>query len=59
MRWQEVEVLEYKREQEDRFREVTRRVRFDDPSLASHPRYFEVATGATCSICVAVGTPRT
>ena len=45
MRWQEVEVLEYKREQEGPFLEVTRQVLFDEPSLSCQLRYFEVAPG--------------
>jgi quercetin dioxygenase-like cupin family protein len=45
MRWQDVEVLEYKREQDGPFRDVTRQVLFDDPLLACQLRYFEVAPG--------------
>jgi quercetin dioxygenase-like cupin family protein len=45
MRWQEVEVLEYKREHGASFREVTRQVLFDDPLLSCQLRYFEVAPG--------------
>ena len=45
MRWREVEVLEYKREQGASFREVTRQVLFDDPLLSCQLRYFEVAPG--------------
>jgi len=45
MRWQNVEVLEYKREQDGPFRDVTRQVLFDDPLLACQLRYFEVAPG--------------
>ena len=46
MRWQQVEVLEHRQDQEEPFRNVTRQVLFDDPSLASHLRYFEAAPGA-------------
>jgi quercetin dioxygenase-like cupin family protein len=45
MRWQDVEVLEYKREQDGPFRDVTRQLLFDDPLLACQLRYFEVAPG--------------
>jgi quercetin dioxygenase-like cupin family protein len=45
MRWQDVEVLEYKRAQDGPFRDVTRQVLFDDPLLACQLRYFEVAPG--------------
>ena len=45
MRWQEVAVLEYKREHDGPFRDVTRQVLFDDPSLGCQLRYFEVAPG--------------
>ena len=43
MRWQEVAVLEYKRDPDEPFRDVTRQVLFDDPSLSCQLRYFEVA----------------
>jgi quercetin dioxygenase-like cupin family protein len=43
MRWQEVAVLEYKRDPDEPFRDVTRQVLFDDPSLGCQLRYFEVA----------------
>jgi quercetin dioxygenase-like cupin family protein len=45
MRWDGVEVLEYKRAQDGPFRDVTRQVLFDDPLLACQLRYFEVAPG--------------
>src|SRR5208282_6056923 len=45
MRWQEVAVAEYKREQEAPFRDVTRQVLFDHPALSCQLRYFEVAPG--------------
>jgi quercetin dioxygenase-like cupin family protein len=45
MRWHEVDVLEYKREHEAAFRDVTRQVLFDDPSLSCQLRYFEVTAG--------------
>jgi len=45
MRWQEVDVLEYKRDENARFSNVTRQVLFDEPSLACQLRYFEVAAG--------------
>ena len=45
MRWREVEVREYKRENSEPFRDVTRQVLFDDPLLSCQLRYFEVAPG--------------
>ena len=45
MRWREVDVLEYKREDSAPFQSVTRQVVFDDPALACQLRYFEVAPG--------------
>lgn len=45
MRWQDVEVLEYKRQHEGPFRDVTRQVLFDDTLLSCQLRYFEVAPG--------------
>jgi mannose-6-phosphate isomerase-like protein (cupin superfamily) len=44
-RWEGVDVLEYKQEGSAPFRDVTRQVLFDDPSLATQLRYFEVAPG--------------
>jgi quercetin dioxygenase-like cupin family protein len=43
MRWQDVAVLEYKREHDGPFRDVTRQTLFDDPLLRCQLRYFEVA----------------
>lgn len=43
--WEGVEVLAYKQEGTAPFRDVTRQVLFDDPSLAAQLRYFEVAPG--------------
>jgi quercetin dioxygenase-like cupin family protein len=45
MRWDGVDVLDYKRDAASPFRDVTRQVLFDDPALASQLRYFEVAPG--------------
>ena len=45
LRWRAVDVLEYKQDGSAPFRAVTRQVLFDDPSLASQLRYFEVAPG--------------
>ena len=45
LRWRDVDVLEYKREGNASFRDVTRQVLFDDPTLACQVRYFEVAPG--------------
>lgn len=44
-RWEGVEVLAYKQEGAAPFKDVTRQVLFDDPSLAAQLRYFEVAPG--------------
>jgi mannose-6-phosphate isomerase-like protein (cupin superfamily) len=44
-RWEGVEVLKYKQEGAAPFKDVTRQVLFDDPSLATQLRYFEVAPG--------------
>jgi mannose-6-phosphate isomerase-like protein (cupin superfamily) len=43
--WEDVDVLAYKQEGTAPFRDVTRQVLFDDPSLAAQLRYFEVAPG--------------
>ncbi len=43
--WAGVDVLAYKQEGAAPFRDVTRQVLFDDPSLATQLRYFEVAPG--------------
>ncbi len=43
MRWQDVAVLEYKREHDGPFRDVSRQTLFDDPLLRCQLRYFEVA----------------
>jgi quercetin dioxygenase-like cupin family protein len=45
LRWRDVDLLEYKREGSAPFRDVTRQVLFDLPSLACQLRYFEVAAG--------------
>lgn len=50
MRWQEVEVREYKREPGLSFRDVTRQVLFDDPLLSCQLRYFEVAPGGCTTL---------
>ena len=44
-RWEGVDVLAYKQEGSAPFKDVTRQVLFDDPSLAAQLRYFEVAPG--------------
>lgn len=43
--WEGVDVTNYKDEGTAPFRDVTRQVLFDDPSLAAQLRYFEVAPG--------------
>ncbi len=45
LRWREVDVLDYKRDASAPFRDVTRQVLFDQPSLACQLRYFEVGLG--------------
>lgn len=45
LRWREVAVLDYKPEGLAPFRDVSRQVLFDDPSLAAQLRYFEIAPG--------------
>lgn len=45
LRWRDVEVLDYKRGDSAPFRDVTRQVLFDLPSLGCQLRYFEVAAG--------------
>ncbi len=44
-RWDGVEVMRYKEEGSAPFRDVTRQVLFDDPTLGCEWRYFEVAAG--------------
>ena len=43
--WEDVDVLAYKQEGTAPFKDVTRQVLFDDPSMATQLRYFEVAPG--------------
>ena len=43
--WEGVDVLAYKQEGSAPFKDVTRQVLFDDPSLKAQLRYFEVAPG--------------
>jgi mannose-6-phosphate isomerase-like protein (cupin superfamily) len=43
--WEGVDVLQYKQEGSAPFKDVTRQVLFDDPSMATQLRYFEVAPG--------------
>jgi mannose-6-phosphate isomerase-like protein (cupin superfamily) len=43
--WEDVEVLQYKQVGTAPFKDVTRQVLFDDPSMATQLRYFEVAPG--------------
>ena len=44
-RWDEVELLRYKEEGAAPFRDVTRQVLFEDPTIAAQLRYFEVSAG--------------
>ncbi|HRE14130.1 MAG TPA: cupin domain-containing protein [Usitatibacteraceae bacterium] len=44
-RWEGVDVLAYKQDGSAPFKDVTRQVLFDDPSMATQLRYFEVAPG--------------
>ncbi len=43
--WEGVDVLAYKQDGSAPFKDVTRQVLFDDPSMATQLRYFEVAPG--------------
>lgn len=45
LRWDAVDVLAYKQEGSAPFRDVTRQVLFDAPSLGCQLRYFEMAPG--------------
>ena len=45
LRWDDVDVRDYKRDGTVPFRDVTRQVLFDDPALACQLRYFEVGPG--------------
>lgn len=44
-RWQGVDVLRYKTDGSVPFKDVTRQVLFEDPSIAAQLRYFEVSPG--------------
>jgi mannose-6-phosphate isomerase-like protein (cupin superfamily) len=44
-RWQGVEVLPYKEDDQALFRSISRQVLFSDPELAGELRYFEMAPG--------------
>ncbi len=44
-RWQGVELLRYKTDGSVPFKDVTRQVLFEDPSIAAQLRYFEVSPG--------------
>ncbi|MBS0336464.1 MAG: cupin domain-containing protein [Proteobacteria bacterium] len=44
-RWKDVELLRYKTDGSVPFKDVTRQVLFDDPSIAAQLRYFEVSPG--------------
>jgi quercetin dioxygenase-like cupin family protein len=44
-RWQDVELLRYKTDGSVPFKDVTRQVLFEDPSIAAQLRYFEVSPG--------------
>lgn len=43
--WQDVDTLKYKQEGSAPFKDVTRRILFDDADLACQLRYFEVSPG--------------
>jgi quercetin dioxygenase-like cupin family protein len=45
LRWEGVNVLEYKQQGSAPFRDVSRQLLFSDPALASELRYFEVGPG--------------
>ena len=44
-RWQDVDLLRYKTDGSVPFKDVTRQVLFEDPSIAAQLRYFEVSPG--------------
>jgi len=44
-RWQDVELLPYKEDDQAPFRSISRQVLFSDPQLAGELRYFEMAPG--------------
>jgi quercetin dioxygenase-like cupin family protein len=44
-RWQDVELLRYKTDGSVPFKDVTRQVLFEDPTIAAQLRYFEVSPG--------------
>jgi mannose-6-phosphate isomerase-like protein (cupin superfamily) len=44
-RWQDVELLPYKEDDQALFRSISRQVLFSDPELAGELRYFELAPG--------------
>jgi quercetin dioxygenase-like cupin family protein len=44
-RWQGVDLLRYKTDGSVPFKDVTRQVLFEDPSIAAQLRYFEVSPG--------------
>ncbi len=44
-RWEGVEPMQYKQEGSAPFKDITRQVLFDDPSLAAQVRYFEMQPG--------------
>ena len=44
-RWEGVELMQYKQDGSAPFKDITRQVLFDDPSLAAQVRYFEMQPG--------------
>ena len=49
-RWQGVDCLPYKADEQARFKAISRQVLFSDPELAAELRFFEVAPGGFSSL---------
>jgi mannose-6-phosphate isomerase-like protein (cupin superfamily) len=49
-RWQGVDCLPYKEDEQARFKAISRQVLFSDPALAAELRFFEVAPGGFSSL---------
>jgi quercetin dioxygenase-like cupin family protein len=49
-RWEGVDSLPYREDEQTRFRAISRQVLFSDPALAAELRYFEVAPGGFSSL---------
>ena len=49
-RWEGVDCLPYKEDEQTRFKAISRQVLFSDPALAAELRFFEVAPGGFSSL---------